>query len=61
MKLVFAGEGEWLVRVLTKEGAPRWLRSYYALQNNTEALLATYVPLEPVKPRMPKQSKRKLK
>lgn len=59
MKLVFAGEGEWLVRVLVKQGAVRWLRSYHFLQNNTEALLGKYLPLVPN--RMPKQAKRKTK
>lgn len=53
VRLIFAGEGEWLVRVLVGQGATRWLRSYFALQNNTEALLGTYLPLVP-NPRMPK-------
>ena len=57
MKIVFAGEGEWLVRVLVSEDARRWLRSYYALQNNTEALLAQHLPLVP-NPRMPKPKRK---
>lgn len=59
VRLIFAGEGEWLVRVLVQQGATRWLRSYFALQNNTEALLAQYLPLVPN--RMLKQAKRKPK
>lgn len=58
VRLIFAGEGEWLVRVLVGQGATRWLRSYFALQNNTEALLGKYLPLVPN--RMPK-TKRKSK
>lgn len=57
MKIVFAGEGEWLVRVLVQEDARRWLRSYFALQHNTEALLSQYLPLVP-NARMPKPKRK---
>lgn len=53
MKIVFAGEGDWLVNVLIKQKANYWLRSYYALQHKTDPGLAEVLPLQPVRSTKP--------